>query len=127
MKLSKPSQVLANKIWEGKKEILIIFVLAVLATGLSWFIAWSPPFWPPQGGTCYYIEDNYQACPEMALRTVVRGFPLPYREIIPSGAKGSDFPQLLLPIFFILDILIYFILFWVCWIILRSVAKGVKK
>ena len=97
------------------KEILIIVILAVLATGLSWFINWVPSFWPPQSYKC-------PPCYEMAIHPTVHGFPLPYWEQV-AGYAVSHLPNLLLPIFFIIDILFYFILLFLGWTILKLIIK----
>ncbi|OGD83285.1 hypothetical protein A2165_03810 [Candidatus Curtissbacteria bacterium RBG_13_40_7] len=94
------------------KEILVIFVLAVLATGLSAY------FWR---GECPKFEcppPFFCAVPRLCIPQM--GFPFHY--------YGSSWliPLPMAIISFIADVLFYFFLFWLLWTVLKFAVIKIR-
>ncbi|OGY21881.1 MAG: hypothetical protein A2126_00685 [Candidatus Woykebacteria bacterium GWB1_45_5] len=102
------------------KEILLIFVLAVLAVGLS------------------LIYGRMEGCPKVncppeeicplifCVATFVRGWPLPFYQ------QGWDFNEPIWlgfysPIPIVVDLLFYFVIFLIGWMVLKFIYKRVKS
>ncbi len=85
-----------------KKEIVVIILLAILATALSWF-------WLSTTGSC--IPDNGNTiCYE---RSDSRGFPRPYWNQF-DGFNSMGF---------LIDFIFYFVLFQLIWSVLKRIVK----
>ena len=91
------------------KEILVIFVLAVLVTGFSSvFDVRHCAYECPPGAFC-----NFSLCS--------RGFPIPYL------ASLGGYPLAKTVAFFIIDVLFYFVLFWPLWAGFKLAMKKIRK
>jgi len=99
----------------SKKELLIIFLLAVLVTGLSF----GYEHLAPTGSCCgVWLEKN------------IRGFPSPFALTGPSASEGVmyllalHFPGLQISLFgFITDTLFWFLVLAAGWWVMRGIEK----
>ncbi|OGY25966.1 MAG: hypothetical protein A2Z24_02505 [Candidatus Woykebacteria bacterium RBG_16_44_10] len=102
-----------------RKEILAVFVLAVLATGLSFLVV--------RDIGCPQIKcDPGELCPlYFCMNIYGHGWPLPYyAQYLPSITERS-FPFHFL--YLMIDFLFYFVLILVGWIVVKFVYKRVKS
>jgi|GEM_PF-5010094 len=100
-----------------RKEILIIAILALLATVLSSVMIRNID------EPCLACEQNPLCDP--AYPCITYGFPFPYR----YASWDSDFSPFSIGnnYFFILDFLFYLVIFWFGWKITKLIATKIKR